>query len=160
MSKNIAPGLLTYLQPENIGSEKQISEFKESIGYWCGFCQKTLSDRAKCDTCMVPRLIDFVRPKALVLYHDVKIWLADNTIIRFTYPNGIEYEYSINVLDITHVEMTRSDMDETSGKIYQTKEVAEVFQKNEKYLSFLIGGKLVPFTTLLTPADAGSAPEE
>lgn len=160
MSKNIAPGLLTYFQPENIGSEKQISEFKESIRYWCGVCQKTVPDSTRCNDCMVPRLIDFVRPKALVLYRDMKLWLADNTIIRFSYPNGIEYEYSINVLDITHVEMTRADMDETSGKIYQTKEVAEVFQKNEKYLSFLIGGKLIPFTTMLASADADSAPEE
>ena len=108
--ENKVINLTTSRQPERMLSKDRRTEVENLITEFCGaFCAEVETEDT-CRSCTLQRFSDWLVPKAFVLRSVGKrLWIPDGTRMRFTYPDGSVFTYVVDVIDVTHVELSRID---------------------------------------------------
>lgn len=109
--------LTTGRQPERMLPEEIRSLIEDTITGFCGDCGiEGSEDGDACESCIMNRFSDYIIPKSSVMFDGKRIWIPDDTRFRFIYSDGSIFEYSLKVIDITHVELRRTDGNEDDRK--------------------------------------------
>lgn len=112
--------LTTSRQPERMLPKDRRTEVENLITEFCGaLCtDEEVEDDGR--SCALQRFSDWLIPKACMLWDGRRLWIPDETRMRFTYSDGSTFTYVVGVIDVTHVELCRIDGSADDRKYGQT----------------------------------------
>lgn len=114
------------IQPERMPTREEMDSLDELLASFCNGCSRQENCKGEC---VLQDFRRYVTPKAGVQYRGGRIWLEDGSLIRMGYRDGSIGTYSVNVIDVTHVELSGCAADSRASLTIHTMHLESILSR-------------------------------
>lgn len=114
------------IQPERMPTREEMDRLDELLASFCNGCSRQENCKGEC---VLQDFRRYVTPKAGVQYRGGRIWLEDGSLIRMGYRDGSIGTYSVNVIDVTHVELSGCAADSRASLTIHTMHLESILSR-------------------------------